>query len=603
MSQHPISVSTGKFSLDISGVAGFFGGDEAIQAMQTIHLYKARRWTGWYNAPGSFAIAKCLGPIANSRFWNALFPGPNQDPEEVFGLNNQSGPKYFAPQSGTIIDKTTHITYLITQKSKEVQKNEEIVKVGRRRTRPMTLTVVEVKNMSQPPALERSKEPPKITVKVQPHHVWLCSIPISASIIACALCAYSRDWYCFAMVLLGIVSNGLTCLVVGSAFVILKGVKPADHVPPGDGMLMDDSSNHIVILKGKERDVNWVTKGRFGLEYLPHVWMKKKRTGSSDTEKAAAQESRKNSDIEKAVTQESGKKTLGPEEHRKIGLCGLLLGMQSLLQVLLIPQGTLFGQIMFLSSFIISWVYNLYLSSLDKEKVQQKLLSENLNTKATSRFELGTRTIAVVFATLVLQPLPFKLQQSSTTKLPSEPQPPSSVDSQLPSSDEPQPPSSDKSQPPSSDKTKPPSSIDFLKRFLPNETVVWEEWRKHIGQHIETTNWSPWTDESCVAAKLESLIGYEHTAQLSEEQKSLLKELLKDAEDAFRGYYNYLKNQPGGQGVDEGGRNSRPSPSSQRHASGSSKTLSGSTGGTYGDMDVGVVRESYVSTSKRTSSD
>ncbi|KAJ8593139.1 hypothetical protein M405DRAFT_701365, partial [Rhizopogon salebrosus TDB-379] len=68
------------FTLNFSGVAGFFGGDEAVQAMKTIHLYKARRWTGWYNAPGSFTIAKCLGPIANSRFWNALFPGPNENP-------------------------------------------------------------------------------------------------------------------------------------------------------------------------------------------------------------------------------------------------------------------------------------------------------------------------------------------------------------------------------------------------------------------------------------------------------------------------------------------------------------------------------------------
>jgi len=58
-------------------------------------------------------------------------------------------------------------------------------------------------------------------------------------------------------------------------------------------------------------------------------------------------------------------------------MCGLLLGIQSLLQLLPIPQpGTLLDQILFLSSFIIFWAYNLYLSSLDKEKTQQKLLFE-----------------------------------------------------------------------------------------------------------------------------------------------------------------------------------------------------------------------------------
>jgi len=60
------------------------------------------------------------------------------------------------------------------------------------------------------------------------------------------------------MILLGTIS---TCLVVGSAYVVLEGVNPVEKAPPRDGILMDDSSSHIVILKGKERAVNWITKG------------------------------------------------------------------------------------------------------------------------------------------------------------------------------------------------------------------------------------------------------------------------------------------------------------------------------------------------------
>jgi hypothetical protein len=36
------------FNLDSSGVAGFFGGEEAISAMATVHLYRGRKWLGWY---------------------------------------------------------------------------------------------------------------------------------------------------------------------------------------------------------------------------------------------------------------------------------------------------------------------------------------------------------------------------------------------------------------------------------------------------------------------------------------------------------------------------------------------------------------------------
>ncbi|KAJ8593137.1 hypothetical protein M405DRAFT_786402 [Rhizopogon salebrosus TDB-379] len=506
MSQHPISFSTGNFSLDISGVAGFFGGDEAVQALKTIHLYKARRWTGWYNAPGSFAIAKCLGPIANSRFWNALFPGPNEGPETVFGLDNQSGPKYIASQSGTIINKTPHVTYLATQKSKE--EDIRAITVRGRITRPMTLTVVEVKEMP--------------TSSVQPHHAWAAIIPISASWVACALCAYSRDWYCLAMIYLGIMSNGLTCLVVGSASVILEGVNPAAEAPPGDGMLVDDSSNHIVILQGKEKDVNWVTKGRFRLKYLPIVRMKKRHpeaeppTGAStsaDLEKGSNQQAEQST----KETPGHAKKTPEPEQYNKIGFCALLLGIQSLLQVLLIPQGTLFGQVMFLSSFVISWVYNLYLSSLDKEKVQQELLFKTLGVEPTSKFELGTRTTAAVFTTLVLRPLP---------------------------QDKPQQPSAG----PPSIEPQPYCPIKFLKCFLPNETAVWEKWRQHVGKHIETTNW---TGDELVSLKEPD------TTELSKKDKSLLKDLLEDARSACEAYYNYLKKQASGNLSDNWGVSGR----------------------------------------------
>ncbi|OAX34206.1 hypothetical protein K503DRAFT_699132, partial [Rhizopogon vinicolor AM-OR11-026] len=406
MSHHPISVSSGKFNLDVSGVAAFFGGDAAIKAMKTFHLYKDRRWTGWYNAPGSFAVAKYIGPIANSRLWHTIFlVEQSKDPETVFGLDGRPGPKYIAFQSGTIIDKTTHAAYFVTQRSKE---ECSVITVRGRTTQPITLSVVQVPVTDTPyvnySARVGSKESPTLIVKVRDHQIWLARIPMSASLIACILCAYNRDWYCLAMIFLGIIANGLTCLLIGSASLVLKGVQSAYDARPGDGILVDDSSNHIVILKGAERDVNWVTKGKFRLEYLPSVW-----------------------------------------KHMEIGLCGLLLSIQSFLQLLLIPQGTTFGQIMFLSSFVISWAYNLYFSSLYREKIQQDLLLETLKVTFTSKFKLGTRTIAAVFTTLVLRP------HSST-----------------------------KPQPPSQTEPKPSSTNKFLKYILPNETAMWDEWREHV---------------------------------------------------------------------------------------------------------------------------
>ncbi|EIW55252.1 uncharacterized protein TRAVEDRAFT_94054, partial [Trametes versicolor FP-101664 SS1] len=68
------------FTLDISGIAGFFGGDASVAAMNTIHIYSGRRWMGWYNQPGTYEVARRYGQLAVSRLWDALYPGPNLDP-------------------------------------------------------------------------------------------------------------------------------------------------------------------------------------------------------------------------------------------------------------------------------------------------------------------------------------------------------------------------------------------------------------------------------------------------------------------------------------------------------------------------------------------
>lgn len=63
-----------QFDLDISGVAGFFGGDVSVSAMATVHIYEGRKWLGWYNQPGSYEIAKRYGQLSRSRFWTLFTP-------------------------------------------------------------------------------------------------------------------------------------------------------------------------------------------------------------------------------------------------------------------------------------------------------------------------------------------------------------------------------------------------------------------------------------------------------------------------------------------------------------------------------------------------
>jgi len=78
--------------------------------------------------------------------------------------------------------------------------------------------------------------------------------------------------------------------------------------------------------------------------------------------------------------------------------------LQFVAQLLLIPQGSLFGQIMFVGSLGVSWLYNSYLSSFDREKIQRRVLREKiLPDMKLTRYKLGTRTTMVAFVLLVLR--------------------------------------------------------------------------------------------------------------------------------------------------------------------------------------------------------
>ncbi|KAG0702438.1 hypothetical protein DFH29DRAFT_502281 [Suillus ampliporus] len=334
-------------NLDTSGVAGFFGGDEAISAMATVHLYRGRRWLGWYNSPGSYTVAKKFGQLANSRFWDGLFPGPNLTPAEAFGLDGKSGPRYWGVFSGTDMP-TGHLAYLVVQKTKEV---EEVVEVEGRETTPLSVTVVTVDDVE----LKHSDQAPMMSI----HHALLATIPIICSLATCALSAGSGDWLAFGLIMLGVISSGTSCFVIGSARLEFASVKePAPGTPPADGLLI--MRNDVVIVRGAEKDVNPITKGKFVL------------------------------------------KMDGGPEFRRIGLGSLLLLAQFLLQLLFIPQATTFGQIMFITSLAPSWAYNSFLSSLEQEKIQVDILWKALDNPRVSKFGLKSRAAQAVFVCLVL---------------------------------------------------------------------------------------------------------------------------------------------------------------------------------------------------------
>ena len=165
-------------------------------------------------------------------------------------------------------------------------------------------------------------------------------------------------------------------------------------------------------------------------------------------------------------------------QYKNIGWCSVLPTIQTIVQLLLlVPQGSLFGQIMFITSVGVSWVYNSWLSSLDKEKIQQDiLLNSVLKKPVLTRYNLGIRSTMVVFVLLVLQP-------EEPTKI--------------------------------------------LNELLPNDTKVWRQWKETVVQRLLNKEKLEFGDADW------ELDGF------NLQERSLLEELYGDAQAAYRGFIQY----------------------------------------------------------------
>ena len=414
------------FSLETSGALGLLDEDDAISAIATAHIYGNRRWLGWYNTPGSFQISKRLGLFARSVSPKSfLSERVHTDPRTLLKLDACNGPKFRATHSGTVMEETGYFATLF-MKECAAWESEGTVVPGRK-TRPVGITIADLGQVPESvirPASNRNSA------------IFFAAIPISASVGTCALCTAAGDLWASSLILVGTVASGLSCLVLGSADFVFTHPVPAQGSPAGDGILGSD--NDMVLLKGKEGAVNAITRGMFSLRFS------------------------------------------SKSHYNLIRWCSFLFLVQFVTQLLLIPQASLFGQIMFLISLGVSALYNAWLSS-DKEKIHRKFLFDQVlkNPKVT-RFTLGTRTSAVVFTLLVLQP--------------QDPR-------------------------------------GLLNELLDNDTKVWTRWKETILEQLRHQN-----DRSFhFGGKVGYLEGF------TQQEKDLLAMLYEDARAAYDGYKDYLQ--------------------------------------------------------------
>ncbi|KAG9308834.1 hypothetical protein JVU11DRAFT_11464 [Chiua virens] len=194
--QSIVYLDKSRFTLDASGVAGFFGGAEAISAMATVHIFRNRKNWGWYNSPGSYEVAKRYGLLTKFGFF---FGGGHGDPAELLSLF-ELGWSQGSPIPPSPLGVARRMTW----------NSDPYLPVG----------------------------------TLQP----LPQFPIIVSAGTCAMCAAAADWYSFSLILLGIIANGISCLLIGS--VKLKFVRPM--------LAGEESDQKSIICTPKSRRVSGI---------------------------------------------------------------------------------------------------------------------------------------------------------------------------------------------------------------------------------------------------------------------------------------------------------------------------------------------------------
>ncbi|KAJ8494815.1 hypothetical protein ONZ51_g2083 [Trametes cubensis] len=426
------------FTLDASGFAGFFGGDGAAESVATVHLVKWRRWLGWYNAPGLFEIVRHYGGLVVSEGISALFPVTrsckSRDPATIFELEGQHGPRFIASYAGSEFLGSGHPAHLLarTVRHSNLVSKPTVIPNARRKTSQYNVTTMAL-------SLELP-EPEMCPPMLKDKQVFFAILPIIGSLVATIYCAYIADWYCCASIALGAIANGFACLQLGCGRLTFRHPAPRDGAPPGDGIFILEGHAGVVVVHGSEGAVSSLTLGRFHLEFSDNPIIRCLLTG----------------------------------------LCMAILVAQCMVQLLLIPQGTLYGQGAFVASLALSWLYN-HLLALDKEDMQTGiLLGEvlHLQERDVQRFSFGTRTAMAVFTVLSLWP---------------------------------------------------PSPDKLLDALLPNNTPVWQRWREVLvgqllavpfqGLRFDKDHWE--------------VPGFDGSS------RKLLRDLFVDAEEAYNAWCKY----------------------------------------------------------------
>ncbi|KAF8171314.1 hypothetical protein BJ912DRAFT_860601 [Pholiota molesta] len=321
------------FNLDFSGVAGLLGGEEWFAANSAKLLMRHGRWTGWYNSPGSYYVGRKYGSLVQAPQRPRSGRSFRIESARMLQLDSMEGPRFMEVQSRYSQNRTGHVAHLIACYCDQIGSPDK----GReyRNGTATSVTILDLGNVVKWRGYPNVPE--EFLISLGSLAFGALS---SASCMTIGFCAWpiidSRDWFSFAAIFLGAISNGVSSYVFGSGILTLP-IEIGPQFSEAHGILMSESQRNIIVLKGSGNNVSNIIRGKFDVVY----------PGT-------------------------------PIDNFMIWCCLFILNSQFLLQLFLIPQASYVGQLAFLCTFFFSWIFNAILAWYDRNYIQTQVLFKTL---------------------------------------------------------------------------------------------------------------------------------------------------------------------------------------------------------------------------------
>ncbi|KAI8582644.1 hypothetical protein K450DRAFT_226290 [Umbelopsis ramanniana AG] len=398
------------FNLDLSGVAGFLGGDEAVSATVAAFSTGNIGWTGWYASPGAYAVAKYFGRTLEGKVWKACFPGERVDLSEAFRLHSISNYQFYGLESFTKCRPHSNIPdCLVADVDKIIAEDKLIVfkplDLETERTQPgqdslpkkdeqlengtpalvHIFTVGEQSKDEQSSSNHSNETPsPKSWVttdfyKISPSikKAMYGVVALVVDLVFLAILGRIRDWWILSIILASLVCNFLFVTSLRSCKIeVVKHKVSSLDTPPGHGIFAHDTENTFMAVFGTEDMMNNIAKTK--LQVTRNSTICTKRPSTEPTEST-------NTIFSELWT----------------GLACMSMQLLFLAQILITPQGTLAGQIIFLASLLVGWIANACYSYIDVTEAQRQIVRDNCGAKHVLTLQGDRTQVLLTLAFLV----------------------------------------------------------------------------------------------------------------------------------------------------------------------------------------------------------